>query len=214
LSFYASKQYQIRTAAENVLDRVIYLEYLGEDRPGPQIDVGCSIGNFVNLDPARIEGVDVDRDALEICRQRGLRCSYLDATREEFPARDHYEVAYFRHVIEHLEDPLPVLIKLKGILKPGGLLVVETPDYPQASRRKVKNFWDDYTHKRPFTFNSLTRVATDAGFEIARAFRKPTCGMLERVALRARLVRYPALVALYGAVGRVDDLLFVLKRPA
>jgi SAM-dependent methyltransferase len=84
--------------------------------------------NFVNLDPGRIEGIDVDEAGLARCRQRGLPCRRFDLEREDFPAPGLYEVVVMRHVIEHLRGPLPVFEKLFRALKPDDLLfVLEEP---------------------------------------------------------------------------------------
>ena len=45
-------------------------------------------------------------------------------------------------------------------MKKGGKIVVKTPDY-----NKWKGFWDDYTHKSPFTKKSLQAIIFDSGFE-------------------------------------------------
>lgn len=214
MSFYSGRHYVVKTAAQNFLDRLIYLEHLGENRPGPQLDIGCSIGNFVNLDPARIQGIDIDDDALKVCAERGLPCSRFDLVANEFPWKDHFEVVYFRHVIEHMADPLPVMGKIRGIVKPGGLLVVETPDYVTAHHRKKSNFWDDYTHKTPFTFRSLERIAYDAGFEVHRAIRKPDYGYWIKKLLKSGRLDYATAHKWHIRLNLVmGDLLFVLRKP-
>lgn len=214
MSFYSGRHYVVKTADENFIDRLIYLEHLGEDRPAPQLDIGCSIGNFLNLDPARIEGIDIDRDALEVCRERGLRATSFDIVAGDFTWKDHFEVVYFRHVIEHMTDPLAILIKIRSILKPGGLLVVETPDYVTAHHRKKSNFWDDYTHKTPFTFHSLERIAFDAGFEIRRGIRKPDYGYWTKKLLKSGSLDYATAFKWHMRLNLVmGDLLFVLRRP-
>jgi SAM-dependent methyltransferase len=215
MSFYSQRHYAAKTPEENFQDRLIYLEHLGGNRPGPQLDIGCSIGNFLALDPARIEGIDIDEDALAACAARGLRCRRLDIVAEDLPWTDHFEVVYLRHVIEHMTDPLKVMRKIRGILKPGGLLVVETPDYLTAHHRKQSNFWDDYTHKTPFTFRGLERLCFDAGFESVHQGRKPHYGYWTKKLLRSGRLSHAAAYRWHEKLNWVrDDLLFVVKRPA
>lgn len=214
MSFYSQRHYALKTPEENFQDRLIYLERLAGNRPGPHLDIGCSLGNFLALDPDRIEGVDVDDDALKVCAGRGLRCRRLDIVAETFPWSDHFEVIYLRHVIEHMEDPLKVMRKIRGAMKPGGLLVVETPDYLTAHHRKQSNFWDDYTHKTPFTFRGLERLCFDAGLETVHAGRKPHYGYWAKKLLRAGRLSHEAAFAWHLRLGMVrDDLLFALRRP-
>jgi SAM-dependent methyltransferase len=214
MSFYAQRHYVEKSAEENVMDRLLYLEQLAENRPGPQLDIGCSIGNFVNLDPGRIQGIDWDEEALKICNRRGLPCSRLDIVREELPWKDHFEAVHFRHVIEHMEDPRRVLEKIRGILKPGGLLIVETPDYVTAHHRRRGNFWDDYTHKTPFTAASLHRIAFDSGFEVRHAGHKPEYGYWTKKLVKSGRLSHATAFKWYARLNLVqDDLLFVFRKP-
>jgi SAM-dependent methyltransferase len=214
MSYYVRKHYRLKTAEEGFMDRLLFLEHLGENRPGPQLDIGCSIGNFLNIDPGRIEGVDLDPEALKICAERGLRCQNLDIVRDEMPWKDHFEVVYARHVMEHLEDPLTVARKIRGILKVGGIFVVETPDYLIAHHRKKSNFWDDYTHKRPFTRNALERLAFDAGFEVIHGGGKPNYGYWTKQCIRRGWIRHASAFKWHLRLGLVGgDLLFSLRRP-
>lgn len=215
MSFYSQRHYVLKTPEENFQDRLIYLEHLGENRPGPQLDIGCSIGNFLALDPARIEGIDIDDDALKACAGRGLRCRRLDIVAEPIPWTDHFEVIYLRHVIEHMTDPLTVMRKIRAALKPGGLLLVETPDYLTAHHRKQSNFWDDYTHKTPFTFRGLERLCFDSGMEMIRAGRKPHYGFWTKKLLRSGSLSHATAFKWHEKLNWVrDDLLFVVRRPA
>lgn len=213
MSFYTDVQYKISSVREDDLTRKIYLEFLGEDRPGPQLDIGCSIGNFVALDPGRIEGADIDRDALEVCLRRGLPCRLLDVMAPGALPPEHYEVIYLRHVVEHLENPLPAMRAVHAALRQGGLCVVETPDYLRAHHRTHKNFWDDYTHKRPFTRKALERLGHDAGFAVRRWIDKPRLGRVPRLLLRRGLASYGALAKWQARLGLASgDLAFVFEK--
>jgi len=57
-----------------------------------------------------------------------------------------------------MENPLFLLKEIFRVLKKNGKLILMT-DEPKA------NFWDDYTHKKPFTKKSLNQIAYDAGFK-------------------------------------------------
>lgn len=215
MSFYVARHYRLKSAEEAFMDRLIYVEHLGQDRPGPHLDIGCSIGNLVNVDPQRIEGADLDEEALKVCAERGLRCRRLDIVAEEMPWKDHFEVVYSRHVMEHMDDPLAVARKIRGILKPGGIWVVEVPDYLIAHHRKKSNFWDDYTHKRPYTKRTLERLAFDAGFEVVHGVHKPEYAWLVKQALRKGWIRYETAFKWYLRLGpTTGDLLFALRKPA
>jgi SAM-dependent methyltransferase len=72
-----------------------------------------------------------------------------------------------KEVIEHVEEPLALVREARRVLRPGGVLIAHTPT-PYSQMYPVGNFWDDYTHVRPFSRLGLKRLMADAGMEIVR----------------------------------------------
>ena len=80
---------------------------------------------------------------------------------------DSCDVVIAGHVLEHVFDGIGFGTELLRILKPGGLLWIETPselgcqavstDDPQD--QSFHSFWDDPTHIRPWTPGALYRLA-------------------------------------------------------
>ena len=75
---------------------------------------------------------------------------------------NQFDVIILCHVIEHVEHIDWMFWELKRILKPGGLLFLETPDYA----RSLVSFWNDYTHIRPYNKVTLSRIARAYHFDI------------------------------------------------
>jgi 2-polyprenyl-3-methyl-5-hydroxy-6-metoxy-1,4-benzoquinol methylase len=76
------------------------------------------------------------------------------------------------HVIEHVPDPISVFRQVHRILKPGGCFVIETPRYDTLmfrllGRRERSLSCDG--HIFFFTTDTLARMATASGFNVARA---------------------------------------------
>lgn len=91
-----------------------------------------------------------------------FRC---DVTKEPLPFRDGYfDVVFTKSVIEHMWDASRMLQEARRVLRPGGVLIVMTPDW--RSYRTM--FWDDYTHCRPYDVVSLKDAMVAAGFGNAR----------------------------------------------
>jgi len=159
MSYYSNTQYK---AKDNLWFEQFYFNRWFKDNPGPILDVGCAAGNFIAVKPEIIEGIEVDDDSLQICRERGFKVKKINAEDEleKLPA-DYYQGVYAKQVVEHLRSPFYFFKHLYRILKPGGQAVILTPNCPYAL---AKFFWDDYTHQRPFTRESLRRIALDAGF--------------------------------------------------
>jgi SAM-dependent methyltransferase len=77
------------------------------------------------------------------------------------PVDGPYDAVVARHVIEHHPDTLLVLREWARVLRPGGVLVVITPDQGRFAGSTVAL---DPTHVAAFTAPQLQALATHAGF--------------------------------------------------
>lgn len=139
--------------------------------PGRLLDVGCSLGFFVET-AARLgwqaSGVDVSADAVTACMARGLDCHVTSGDDLPF-ADDSFDCVTAWHVVEHLPDVAAALRAWRRVIRPGGLLVLETPN---ATCRRVRRegagyrrFWKR-GHLYVFSPASLIAFARRAGFEV------------------------------------------------
>ena len=75
-----------------------------------------------------------------------------DVTREALPFPDNsIDVVYHKSVIEHMFDPLPLMRETMRVLKPGGKVIVLTPDW----QTQMATFFEDFTHCRPYDTTAL-----------------------------------------------------------
>ncbi len=74
--------------------------------------------------------VDIDAASLSAARHslRSARLIKGDIERIDEIVDDQYDVIMARHTIEHLPDPNRFLAGLRACLKPGGILIIETPN--------------------------------------------------------------------------------------
>ena len=63
-------------------------------------------------------------------------------------------------LIEHLSSPHNMLKESLRCLKPGGTILISTPNWWYSS----KHFYDDYTHIKPYSPATLRGLLEDAGF--------------------------------------------------
>ncbi|PIR92502.1 hypothetical protein COU01_01450 [Candidatus Falkowbacteria bacterium CG10_big_fil_rev_8_21_14_0_10_44_15] len=170
MSYYSDTQYK---AKEDIWFEQFYFERFFKGNPGPILDVGCATGNFIAVRPDIIEGIEVDEDSLHICRERGFKAKKINVENElEALSDNFYQGVYVKQVVEHLHNPLYFFKHLYRMLKPGGKAVILTPNCPYALNRF---FWDDYTHERPFTQESLKRIALDAGWQKIKIYADFRC---------------------------------------
>ena len=149
---------------------------------GRLLDVGCGEGAFLHRAAHagwEVLGVERSRQAAAYARRmHGLPVVCGDEA--TLPAdAGPFDVVTMFDVIEHLPDPLATLRRLAGALRPGGRLVVSTPNAAGASPRltywlfcRTLGAWDHATppgHLFQFTTRTLRALVERAGFECRSA---------------------------------------------
>lgn len=141
-------------------DQLFYRRYWA-DTEGPILDVGCSVGHQMRWGRDRKVGVDIDAVALEEAERRGFKVHKIEDG--VFPFQDETFIGVeCRDVIEHTTQPRRLLKEIHRVLKPGGKLILETPDI----RYRKWDFWTNYEHVMPFTQESLEAIVLDEGFDV------------------------------------------------
>jgi 2-polyprenyl-3-methyl-5-hydroxy-6-metoxy-1,4-benzoquinol methylase len=89
----------------------------------------------------KVEGLDFDEQAVR--RARNIyRLNVKQGTLEEARYPDHsFDAVTLRHVIEHLADPLKTLRECLRVLRPGGTLVVVTPNSESLGHGLTHEYW-------------------------------------------------------------------------
>ena len=110
---------------------------------GKLLDVGCATGVLVEAARARgwtAVGVDVSRFATAQCHARGLDVRLGDVASADLPP-DHFDVVVLDDTIEHLTDPAGALRTILPLLRPGGLITLNTPNHEGVLRRVMRGSW-------------------------------------------------------------------------
>lgn len=97
---------------------------------GRLLEIGCGFGYFLDLAVQagwRAEGIEIGTHAASVARARGHVIHEGELGDLDIPP-DSMDAVYLWDVIEHLPDPLTTLAECKRILRPGGQLVLRTPD--------------------------------------------------------------------------------------
>ncbi len=126
------------------------------------LDIGCGEGEFLRYAPKKIkaEGIEIIEDSIKKCRGLGLKVTKADIEKKSPFKNNSFDGIIMAHVIEHLNHPEEVIVKIRKMLKDKGKVVILTPNFSVYH----KEFYDDPTHKRPFTKQSLFRILYDHGF--------------------------------------------------
>jgi SAM-dependent methyltransferase len=157
--FYRAFEERYRGSRELIKSRQrVYLPFveplLSFYEGAKAIDLGCGRGEWLELLKEAgfdAHGVDLDDGMLEACRELGLNVATKDviSALKELPDESQIIVSGF-HIAEHIHfSDLQLLVQdALRVLKPGGLLILETPN-PENITVGTVNFYLDPTHQRP-----------------------------------------------------------------
>src|SRR5262249_20591793 len=138
----AADPYYIEQADERIANAGDLLDLL--PRGGRLLEIGCACGFLLVAARDRgfaVTGVEMSKWASEHARsQYGLdvRCARLEDL--ALPA-DGFDVAVMADVIEHLTEPRRTLAEVRRLLKPGGRLLLLTPDVGSLAARIAGQRW-------------------------------------------------------------------------
>ena len=151
-----------------------YLRYMTlKTTPGGRLlDIGCGGGRFMNRMKRlgwEVEGIDFDEKATsKITARYGMKTYTGDLVESRLPA-EYFDAITLSHTIEHLFDPEKILMECMRILKPGGKLVVVTPNVESVGAALFGSFWRGWEpprHLHMFSVKSLKCFLSRAGFDV------------------------------------------------
>jgi len=197
--------------------------------PGSSLlDVGCASGMFLDAVRAycpnftRLEGVEISPEAGRVAERKGYHVH--KGLIEDVESGATYDAIVLQQVIEHVFDPVETLAKLWRMLKPGGLLMMETPSLDCLDRALFRGYWEGYHIPRHFniwTEQGMGSLLAKAGFVNFRVERKikPVHWTLSlqnlalerqwpRFALKFFDLRNPVLLAGFGIIDLLQLVLF------
>lgn len=130
------------------------------------LDVGCAYGYLVKeaheCGIRQVFGIDVSTYALNYLPELKEALTQMDAESISFPESSFDVISAF-DVLEHLQDPIQALEKFKVTLKPGGWLILSTPDPLYFQRTEPTHFSE---HPPSYWVDLLKKL----GFSIALRF--------------------------------------------
>lgn len=139
---------------------------------GRLLEIGSAYGFFLLEASAHYEvhGVELAGDAAAFARARGLDVRTGSLTRQMLEEVGPVDVIVMLDVVEHLEDPKAMLCRCAEVLRPGGALMLTTPDFASVLARISGKRWRNMTppqHLWYFTPDSLDKMAAAAGLMVA-----------------------------------------------
>jgi SAM-dependent methyltransferase len=204
------------------------------------LDVGCGNGRALlamrRWGFRRLAGLEIDAAAAQRARESGLDVRRGELANTDFPDGS-FDLVRMGHVIEHVLDPMATLHRACRLLKPGGILMGETPNTDCLDWRIFKKYWGAlHMPRHIFIFNdrNLRQALQRANFlEIEMAFGLRTVGWSAgvqnllanraglRIPLSGRVSWYILLIAVFlpftltqALFGKTATVVFRARKPA
>jgi SAM-dependent methyltransferase len=106
-------------------------------------------------------GTDINEYAVQHCNELGLEARLMISNRLPFSG-NQFDSALLDNVIEHIQDPSPLLLEIRRILVEGGSLLVGVPG--------ISGWNADSDHKVMYDESKLINLMTTVGFAHLETF--------------------------------------------
>ncbi|MDH7513980.1 MAG: class I SAM-dependent methyltransferase [Clostridiales bacterium] len=152
----------------------LHLSILGKYfLPGKRLlDIGCGAGFFLKaaeLAGWSVAGTETSEAASDYARAVTKVKVFYGKLEEIRLAPESFDAVTMLDILEHLPDPMGTLKEVHRVLKKGGILIVNTPDYQSLSRVFLGKGWavlSPVEHLFYFNEKTLRRALEQAGFRV------------------------------------------------
>jgi SAM-dependent methyltransferase len=171
--------FELHAAMLRALERL----FLKHVPVGAQVlDAGCGRSLFTEIRrdwPFQVTAADVDHDLIASRKSEHPEVRWLVAGAHPLPFRDGaFDALFAGELIEHLPDARPAMLEFARVLRPGGVLVLTTPN-----RRRLANVVD--RSERPYSPDHLSELSYD---EIRALFEADGWSVLHATGLHLELL--------------------------
>jgi SAM-dependent methyltransferase len=217
--FYFALQGQFQSSTQADANRLeMYRSALANLEPelpgGTWLDIGCGRGKWMGMvrdSGHQAKGVDSSPAAIEQCRGKGFEVIEDDALNFLRSAEaESFAVVSAFHVLEHVpfEYCLNLTYQIARTLKPGGVLLIETP-HAGNLLMAAEQFWMDPTHNRPIPLPLMEFLFEYCGLGVVQRFEVNPRPESEHLPLRELDLASRLDLLLYGP----QDYAMMGRRP-
>jgi 2-polyprenyl-3-methyl-5-hydroxy-6-metoxy-1,4-benzoquinol methylase len=145
----ASGNYTLESVAKYVPVATGIFDFIETQQPAGStkriFDIGCLYGHLLDIGKERgweTWGLELQGPAAEYAKQRHDGRVFAE-TVEEFEGAEagYFDVVTAIGLIEHARDPSKVLSIAQRLLKPGGTLVIQTPNAASVPAKLMGRYW-------------------------------------------------------------------------
>jgi len=187
------------------------------------LDFGCGTGSLLaeaRRSGFQVCGVETDEAAAAFARRgRDLPVyASIEELRSE-RGEDVFDVVVARHTVEHVSNPKQTFREFRGLLRPGGLLVIIVPHFNFFTRRILPNSMPRVSygfihkgHQYYFTKNTLSEYLKGAGFPDIEIRYSILGGFLSRWTEGAEGSEHPGTIRLVSTASKAFSRLLHATR--
>lgn len=162
IEYYLDVEVADRRSFAEVLERAERLVPRGE-----LLDVGPNVGTCMDVARERgwrVHGIEINAEAARYSREtRGLDVITGTLGPETYPP-GRFDVVLMGDVIEHVASPKDVMGTVARILRPGGVVLISTPDIAGWAARLLQVKPVEHIHY--FDARTMERLVRGAGLEL------------------------------------------------
>lgn len=138
------------------------------------LEVGCGPGGilkyFQDKYSSKVFGIDLDQRYLDYGNKNNL--NLINSTIESFTSEDKYDLIIVCHVLEHLQNPIEFLNKLRSLLSQNGSIYIEVPSLESVNNgaygKNLQNYFH-IAHVSHFTEKSVKRLIDITSYKILKS---------------------------------------------
>lgn len=146
------------------------------------LDIGCSNGEFLELAKNygyEIQGVEPNDTTSTIALNNGIPVFEGTLQQAHFPS-NNFDIIHLGDIIEHVTDAHNLLTEVHRTLKPGGIILINTPNhdafFPKATYFLYKKFGIPWSHPTPphhlnqFSPTSISHLLSQMNFSVKEIY--------------------------------------------
>ena len=162
---------EVNYKKKNFCDRLKRIEK--QKRKGRLLEIGCHIGIFLHeagRSGWECYGVEPALASVQYAKEvYNLDVFHGFLSEVQYP-ENFFDVIVMLGVIEHMPSPLQDLKEIERILKPNGLLTIETPNIDNLGYKILKSKWRHFnpSHYYFFSPTTIAHLLDKAGFRIVQ----------------------------------------------
>jgi SAM-dependent methyltransferase len=153
-------------------ETIALLERAALDIGGRCLEIGAGAGSIVGWMAARVGAsglvIAVDKRTTYLQRFQGGSVRVIEGDLKDVPLDHSVDLAHARYLLIHNADDGELLAKIRSAVKPGGMVILEEPDFTSAALLQPEG---DAAVRR--VNGAICKMFTDAGLDPAYGLKLP-----------------------------------------